>query len=172
MKIWTCVYQTGTCVKLGKREEAQEPFLAIWSLGASRLGWCSFHMLARSCWKSFKPGFNSMWTKNFQMCRLDLEKAEEWEIEWPTFVGSWKKQESCRKTSTSASLTTLKLLTVWITTNWKIHREMGITDHLICLLRNLCAGQEATVRTWHGTTGWFQIGKGGTSRLYIVTLLI
>ena len=132
----------------------------------------SFHMLTRSCWKSFKPGFNSMWTKNFQMCRLDLEKAEEWEIEWPTFVGSWKKQESCRKTSTSASLTTLKLLTVWITTNWKIHREMGITDHLICLLRNLCAGQEATVRTWHGTTGWFQIWKGGTSRLYIVTLLI
>ena len=119
----------------------------------------SFHGLTRSCSKSFKPGFNSMWTKNFQMCRLDLEKAEEWEIEWPTFVGSWKKQESCRKTSISALLTMPKPLTVWITTNWKILREMGITDHLICLLRNLCAGQEATGRTGHGTSDVFQIGK-------------
>ena len=50
--------------------------------------------------------------------------------------------------------------TVWITTNWKILHEMGISDHLTCLLRNLCAGQEATVRTGHGTTDWFQIGKG------------
>ena len=49
---------------------------------------------------------------------------------------------------------------VWVTINWKILQEMGIPDHLICLLRNLCAGQEATVRTGHGTTDWFQIGKG------------
>ena len=55
---------------------------------------------------------------------------------------------------------------------WKILKEMGIPDHLICLLRNLYAGQEATVRTGHGTTVWFQIGKGVTLRLYIVTLLI
>ena len=53
-----------------------------------------------------------------------------------------------------------KSLTVWITTNWKILREMGIPDHLTCLLRSLYAGQEATVRTGHGTTDWFQIGKG------------
>ena len=53
-----------------------------------------------------------------------------------------------------------KPLTVWITINWKILREMGIPDHLTCLLRNLYAGQEATVRTGHGTTDWFQIGKG------------
>ena len=53
-----------------------------------------------------------------------------------------------------------KPLTVWITTNWKILKEMGIPDHLTCLLRNLYAGQEATVRTVHGTTDWFQIGKG------------
>ena len=64
------------------------------------------------------------------------------------------------KKSTSALLTTLKPLTVWITTNWKILQEMGIPDHLICLLRNLYAGQEATVRTGHGITDWFQIGKG------------
>ena len=53
-----------------------------------------------------------------------------------------------------------KPLTVWITTNWKILKEMGIPDHLTCLLRNLYAGQEATVRTAHGTTDWFQIWKG------------
>ena len=51
-------------------------------------------------------------------------------------------------------------MTVWITTNWKILKEMGIPDHLTCLLRNLYAGQEATVRTGHETTDWFQIGKG------------
>ena len=71
------------------------------------------------------------------------------------------KQERSRKTSISALLTMPKPLTVWITTNlWKILKEMGIPDHLTCLLRNLYAGQEATVRTGRGTTDWFQIGKG------------
>ena len=60
---------------------------------------------------------------------------------------------------TSASLTTLNPLTVWITRNWKILKEMGIPDPLTCLLRNLYAGQEATVRTGHGTMDWFKIGK-------------
>ena len=68
--------------------------------------------------------------------------------------------ESSRKTSTFALLTMPKPLTVWITKNWKILQEMGIPGHLICLLRNLYACQEATVRTGHGTTDWFQIGKG------------
>ena len=77
-----------------------------------------------------------------------------------TSAGSLKKQESSRKTSTSALLTMPKLLTVWITKNWKILKEMGIPDHLTCLLRNMYAGREATVRTGHGTTDWFQIGKG------------
>ena len=90
------------------------------------------------------------------MFKLVLEKAEEPEIKLPTS----KKHKSCRKTSTSALLTMPKPLTVWITTNWKILQEMGIPDHLTCLLRNLYAGQEATVRTGHGTTDWFQIGKG------------
>ena len=97
---------------------------------------------------------------NFQMFKLDLEKAEEPEIKLPTASGSQKMQENSRKTSTYVSLTTPKLLTVWITTNWKILKEMGIPDYLICLLRNMYAGQEATVRTAHGTTDWFQIGKG------------
>ena len=94
------------------------------------------------------------------MFKLNLEKAEELEIKLPTFVASWKKQESSRKTSISASLIMPKPLTVWITINWKIQREMGIPDHLTCLLRNLCAGQEATVKSGRGTTDWFQIGKG------------
>ena len=97
---------------------------------------------------------------NFQMFKLDLEKAEEPEIKLPTPTGPSKKQESSRKTSTSALLTMPKHLAVWITTNWKILKEMGIPDHLTCLLRNLYARQEATVRTGHGTTDWFQIGKG------------
>ena len=94
------------------------------------------------------------------MFKLDLEKAEEPEIKLPTSAESLKKQESCRKTSICALLTAPKPLTLWITINWKILKEMGIPDHLTCLLRNLYAGQEATVRTGHGTTDRFQIGKG------------
>ena len=71
-----------------------------------------------------------------------------------------KKEESYRKTSISALLTMPKLLTVDHNKLRKILREMGIPDHLTCLLRNLYAGQEATVRTGHGTTDWFQRGKG------------
>jgi len=92
---------------------------------------------------------------------VDLEKAEESEIKLPTSIASSKEQENFRKkTFTSASLTMLKPFTVWITTNWKILEEMGISDHLTCLLRNLYAGQEATVRSGHGTTDWFHIEKG------------
>ena len=94
------------------------------------------------------------------MFKLVLGKTEEPEIKLPTFAGSSKKQESSRKTYISALFTTPQPLTVWITINWKILKEMGIPDHLTCLLRNLYAGQEATVRTRHGTTDWFQIGKG------------
>ena len=74
-------------------------------------------MLARLCSKSFKLGFNRTWTENFQMFKLDLEKAEERQIKLPTCTGSWRKQGNSRKTPTSASLTTLKPSTVWITTN-------------------------------------------------------
>ena len=90
-----------------------------------------------------------------------FRKAEEPEVKLPTSTGSWKKQENSRKTSISALLTMPKPLTVWITINCgKLLQEMGIPDHLTCLLRNLYAGLEATVRTGHGTTDWFQIGKG------------
>ena len=91
--------------------------------------------------------------REFPDVQAGFRKAEEPEIKLPTSTGSSKKQESSRKTSISALLTMPKPLTVWITRNWwKILEEMGIPDHLTCLLRNLYAGQEARVRTGHGTT--------------------
>ena len=77
----------------------------------------SSHTLVKKCSKFSKPGFKSMWTKNFQIFKLDLKKAEEPEIKLPTSVGASKKQENSRKTSISALLTMPKTLTVWITTN-------------------------------------------------------
>ena len=94
------------------------------------------------------------------MFKLGLEKAEEPQFKLPTTAGSSKKQESSRKTSISALLTMPKPLTVDHNQLWKILKEIGIPDHLTCLWRNLYAGQEATVRTGHGTTDWFQIRKG------------
>ena len=90
------------------------------------------------------------------MFKLVLEKAEETEIKLPISFGSSKKQDSFRKTSTSAFLTMPNVDHKL----WKILQEMGIPNHLTCLLRNLYAGQKAIVRTGHGTTDWFQIGKG------------
>ena len=91
------------------------------------------------------------------MFNLDLEKAEEPEIKLPKLL-SHQKGKSSRKTSTSALLTT--------PTNWKILKEMGTPDHLTCLLRNLYAGQEATVRTGHRTTDWFQNGYEYVKAVY------
>ena len=76
-----------------------------------------------------------------------------------TSVGSQKKQENSRPTFPSVLLTTLKPLTVWVTKTGKF-KEMGIPDQLTCLLRNLYAGQEATIKARHGTMDWFQIGRG------------
>ena len=118
-----------------------------------------------------------MWTVNFQMFKLDLEKAEEPAIKLPAFAASLKKQHSYRKTSTSAlwlgqSLwlcgSQSKIHTVFV---WNILNEIGIPGHLTCLLRNLYAGQEATVRTERGTTDWFQIGKG-VHQGYILTICL
>ena len=94
------------------------------------------------------------------MFKLVLEKAEEPEIKLPTSAGSWKKQESSRKTSISAIDYAKDFDCEDHNKLWKILKEMGISDHLTCLLRNLYAGQEAAVRTGHGTTDCFQIGKG------------
>ena len=105
------------------------------------------------------------------MYQLGFEEAKKPEIKLPTFTASRRKQESSRKTSTSASMTMLKPLTVWIITNCGQFLEMEIPYQLTCLLRNLYVGQEATLRTGPGTTDWFKIERSMT-RLYIVTLLI
>ena len=94
------------------------------------------------------------------MFKLVLEKADEPEIKLPTCTGSSKKQEIARKTSTSAIDYAKAFDCVDHNKLWKILKEMRIPDHLTCFLRNLYSGQEATVRTGHGTTDWFQIGKG------------
>ena len=106
-----------------------------------------------------KPGFSNTWTVNFQMFKLVLKKVEYSEIKFPTSTGSLKKKRVPEKHL---------FLLYWLCQSlcvdphklWKTLKEMGIPDHLTCLLRNLYSGQEATVRTGHGTTDWFQIGKG------------
>ena len=108
----------------------------------------SSHTLVKLCLKFSKPGFSNMWPMNFQMFKLVLEKAEEPEIKLPTSAESSKNQESSRKLSISVLLTTSKPLCDH-NKLWKIQKEMGIPDHLTCLLRHLYAGQEATVRTGH-----------------------
>ena len=112
-----------------------------------------FCMLIRLCSKSF----SSMWTKNFQIDKLDLEKAEEPEIQLPTLVGSQRKQESSRKSSTYASLTTLTPLTVWITTHcgkflkkWEYQTTLAVSWGICMQVKNN--------RTRHRTDR-FKIGK-------------
>ena len=108
--------------------------------------------------KNLQAGFNSMWAKNFQMFKLDLEKAEEPEIANICWIikkaREFQKNIFCfidyAKAFDCADHHKL----------WKILKEMGIPDHLTSLLRNLCAGQEAAVRTGHGTMECFQIVKG------------
>ena len=95
------------------------------------------------------------------MVKLELEKAKEPEIKWPTFIESLKKQESSKKNICFCLIDYAKGFDcVDHNKLWKILQEMGIPGHLPCLLRNLYAGQEATVRTGLGMTDWFQIGKG------------
>ena len=101
----------------------------------------------------------------FQMFKLVLEKAEEPEIKLPTFSGSSKKQESLKnKTKQNIYFCFIDYAKVFDCVDhnklWKTLKEMGIPDHLTCLLRNLYACQQATVRTGRGKTDWFQIGKG------------
>ena len=89
----------------------------------------------------------------------------------PFVLYNLKKAREFQKTSISALLTIPKPLTVWFSTNWKILKEMGIPDDLTCLLRILYAGQEATVRTGHGTTDWLQIGKGVCQGCIVILLI-
>ena len=100
------------------------------------------------------------------MFKLVLEKAEEPEIKLPTSAGSWNKQEF-QKNIYFCFIDYAKAFDyVDHNTLWKILKEMGLPDHLTCLLRNLYAGQEAVVRIGHGTTDWSQIGKGIYQAVY------
>ena len=101
-----------------------------------------------------------MWTEKFQMFKLDLKMAEESEIKSLTSTGSQKKQENSRIPNFCFIEYAKVFDCMGCNKQWKILKEMGIPDHLTWLLRNLCSGQEATVRTEHGTRDWFQIGKG------------
>ena len=130
----------------------------------------SFHMLAKECSKFSKLGFNSTWTKNFQIFKLDLEKEEEPEIKLPTTAGSLKKQENSRKTFTSASLTTLKPLTVWITINCgKFWNRWEYQTTWPASWETCMQDKKQQNRTWNRLV---QTWERSTSRLYIVTLLI
>ena len=99
------------------------------------------------------------------MFKLVLEKADEPEIKLPTSAGSSKKQEF-QTNIYFCFLTTPKPFTVWVTANWKILQYMGISYHLTCLLRNLYAGQEATVRTGHRTTDGSKLGREYVKAIY------
>ena len=104
---------------------------------------------------------------NFQMFKLNLEKAEDPEIKLPISVESSKNQESSRKTSISALLTYAKVFDCMAHNKlWKILKEMGIADHLTCLLRNLYADQEATVRTGHEQQTGSKLGKEYVKAVY------
>ena len=115
-------------------------------------------IVARLCSKSFKLGFNNTWTKNFQMYKLGFEEAEETEIRLPSFVGSWRKQE---KTSTSASLTALKPLTVWITTNCGKFLKRWEYQTILPVSCKVSMQVTKHVRTGRGATHWLRIGKVG-----------
>ena len=149
--LWKCCTQYAS--KFGKLSSGHRAGKGQFSSQCQRMfiQLCSFHMLARLCLKSFRLGFSSMWTKNFQVYKLDLEKEPE--IKLPTSVGSQKKTREFQKNIYFCFSDYTKAFDcVDHNKLWKILKEMGIPDHLTCLLRNLYGGQEATVRTGHGTT--------------------
>ena len=117
-------------------------------------------MLVKQCSKFSKPGFGRTWIGKFQMLKMNLEKPEVLDVKLSTSVGSSKKQGNSRKNIYFCFIDYIKAFDcVDHNKLQKIQKDMGIPDHLICLLRGLYADQEATVRTGHGTE-WFKIGKG------------
>ena len=131
----------------------------------------SFYMPERSCSKFFNLDFSSPWTKNLQIYKLGLEKAEEPEIKSPTFTGSWKKQKNSRKTSISAFLTTLKPFTVWITKICgKFLKRWGYQITLPVSWETCMQVKKQQNQTWNNRL--VQNWKSSMTRLYIVTLFI
>ena len=119
------------------------------------------YTLVKWCLKFSNPGFSNAWTMNFQMFKLVLEKSEETRDQIVNICWIIKKAREPQKNIYFCFIDYAKAFDC-VDNNklWKILQEMWIPDHLTCLLRNLYAGQETTVRTGHGTTDWFQIGKG------------
>ena len=116
--------------------------------------------------KCLQAGFNSMWTVNFHIFKLDWEKAEEPEIKYQHPLD----HEKAREFQKNILFCFIDYVTAFDCGDhnklWKILKEMGIPDHLTCFLRNLYAGQEETVKTVHGKTEWFQIRKGVVKAVY------
>ena len=121
----------------------------------------SCHVLARSCSKFSKLGFNSMRTVNFQMFKFFFRKGRRTRDQIANICSIIEKARESQKNNYFCFIDYAKAFDcVDYNKLWKILQEMGIPDHLTCLLRNLYADQEATVRTGHGTTDWFQIRNG------------
>ena len=120
----------------------------------------SSHTLVKQYSKFSKSGFSSTWTMNFQIFKLVLEKAEEPEIKLPTSAGSWKNEESSRKTSISALLTMPKPSTVWITRNCGKFFKRWQYQTIWPAFWETYMQVRKQQRTGHGTTDWFQVGKG------------
>ena len=168
LKKWCC--ESAICQQIWKTQQWPQDWKSQFSFQSQRKTMPknaqtttrlhSSHTLAKKCSKFSTWGFNSTWTVNFQMFKLDLEKAEEPQIKLATSIVSSKKQESSEKHLFLLSWLCQAFDCVDHNKLWKILKEMGIPDRLTCLMRNLYAGQETTVRTGHGTTDWFQIGKG------------
>ena len=131
----------------------------------------SFHILMKLCSKSFQARLQQYVNQTLPDVKLDLEKAKEPEIKSPTTAGTQKKQGTFRKTSTSSLDYAKAFECVDHNKLWKTLKEVGITDHLTCLLRNLYAGQEATIRSGYGTKNWFQIGKEYIKAVYCQLLI-
>ena len=129
-------------------------------------------LVSKVCSKSFKLDFNSMWSKNFQTYKLDLEKAEEPEIKLPISIESWKKLENSRKTATSASLTTLKPLPAYVKTKlWEILRDGNTRPHYLPPAKPVCRSRSNSYnQTWNN--GLFPNWERSMSRLYFVTPLV
>ena len=113
-----------------------------------------------------------MWTENFLVYKLDLEKAEEAENKLPTYSGPEEKQGNSKNIYFCFIDYTKAFDSMDYNQLWNILKEMELSDHLTCLLRIQYAGQEATPRTGHGTTDWFQIGKGVRQGCILSTCLI
>ena len=119
----------------------------------------SSHTLPKYSSKFSKPGFKSTWTVYFQMFKLDVQKAEHQRSNCQHLLDHWKSKRIPKNIYFCFIDYAKAFDCVDHNKLWKSLQEMGIPDHLTCLLRNLYTGQEATVRTGHKTTDWFQIGK-------------